>query len=1214
MAERTWTPEQLQGIELTGQSLLLSAAAGSGKTAVLAERCAHLVCGASEPCDVDELLVVTFTEAAAAEMRGRIDKALRARIGKSDDARLSRQLALIERASVSTLHSFCSRILRQHFHVLGIDPGFTVLDASDAALLRLETARELVHSSYEGANGPALASLVDAVADGQDESIVSAILHLHELMCSVVDPQRWLDTAVERIAEGAKGPIDNCALGQSLKRNLTRHLSGASRRCSAAIDRIRALRDFPKYIDQLGQIANTLESWQGVLRTKGLDALAVSFSNRAPAPRAPSYSSAKPGKPAAKAAFDSVRDELKSGPLSTALRFSCAQWEQGLTSTLPHAKLLVSLVQDFGKKYADEKSKLRALDFSDLERLALRALRGADGAPSSVARLHHRQYKHVLVDEYQDINEVQDTILNLISHECQPNSAGNLFAVGDVKQSIYRFRLAEPQRFLTRAKNFREKKQPGKVIDLRANFRSRAKLIDAINAFFERVMTEESVDIEYDETHRLSAGLQYPPSAHNFPGAPVELHILPDEAAAPDAEESDDVDDSDRTDREAWLIARRIRELFAQKFHIFDKDRGEYRPLKYSDIAILMRTAAVKAQQIATVLREQNIPAHAEGRSGFFEATEVRDLLCLLEILDNQQQDVPLAGFLRSPLANLAHPEDALARIRLAFPDISFHEAVTKYATDRDDELAARLRDILATLQRWRTNTTRRPIAEILWTIYDETGYLAFVTGLLSGDQRKANLLLLHERARQFGTFQKQGLSRFMTFLRSLAKDSDLGQASVASDADDVVKILSIHQSKGLEFPVVFVPDLGKKFNLSDTRGPLLADRETYLGLMVVDDVKKIRYPSLAYHLVQQRLLQQTLAEEMRILYVAMTRAKEHLILIGTAREKSIDAWSLLADQPKLPADAILSARTMLDWIFPGAAGLSEYYQLRRYTSEEVASWPQETARPPTDKRFDKLARLDPLIPAPPSDPDANQAIARLAYEYPHRGATLRPAAASVTRIVKHSDTAKHTDDFVTPIVIPAAEDALRRSLLPLLPLPRCCAAATEVAGTDIGTATHIVLQHLDFASDISAPPSAVPAQIDRLVARHILTEEQAKLIDHAAIEWFFTSELGQLFRKNYPHIRRELPLNFSQTIDGAAPLDCTMIRGRIDLLLISPEQLILADYKTDRVPPSEVSPRADLYAPQLKLYRTAIQEILGRKVTRTSLIFLHAREIRDME
>lgn len=1245
---RKWTDAQLRGIRTTGHSLLVSAAAGSGKTAMLAERCAYLICEADEPCEVTELLVVTFTEAAAAEMKGRIGRAVRDRIAASADERLRRQADLVDQMQIGTLHGFCARVLRQHFHLIGLDPAFGVLDAEEARLLRSEVARQLFDDAYELDESGAFQQFVDAYGDGDDARLTRQVIKTHELLTSLVDPAEWIGRARRRIQEGAKpgAPLEQSELGRELGELVERGLEACAARCERAIDLVGRLGGFDKYLDVLRDCRNILADWRRTFRADGLDALCevaeVEF------PKLPSISKSVPNKELAKSAVDSVRDEMKKGPWRALLRFQSADWQQGLASIESHANVFLNLVEQFGQRYEQAKEAIRALDFSDLERFTLKVLRDdryPGLTPTWAARSYHRRFKHVLVDEYQDINEVQDAILALVSRECvadEPRTRTNLFCVGDVKQSIYRFRLAEAARFLDRQRLFRSYAEAGAadggarvlggVIDLQHNFRSRAKLLNALNEIFARLMSAEAVDITYEDSHRLTPGQQYPEPDDGscFAGAPLELHLLPakPQAVAEEGEEQCDDDsaanDLDRAEREAVLVARRIREIVGleggRPMCVTEKDAaGNFspRPARFADIVILLRSMRYKADQYAEVLRQAGVPVHSESGTGYFESTEVRDLLALLSLLNNQRQDVPMAAVLRGPLGGLADAEDCLARIRLAYPagrgheSVPFHEAVARYARERDDELAAHLRDFLNQLDRWRASAHRRPLAETIWDIYEETGLLAFVAGLHDGEQRQANLLDLHQRARQFGRFHRQGLARFMQFLDHLRAESDLGKPPVVSETQDVVRIMSVHHAKGLEFPVVVLPDLGKAFNLDDCAGSILADRRAGLGMSAIDDARKIRYPSLASVLVRQRLRQQSLAEEMRVLYVATTRAKEHLILVGTCGEKEPERWRARwgGDAPHagpFPADAVLGAGCMLDWIGPVAAAAGpRVIEVHAHDAAEVLAFTTPAKQRPTlSAEQQRMAALEPLDPPPPAmDPVAQDVIDRLTSTYPYQPFAELPAAVAMTDRNVRAAAAPHSR---------RAKDAPATSL----PKPRFLLEAGALAAADVGEATHLALLHLDFARPCDE--ADVARQLEEIVARRLLAPAQASAIDRASIVWLCRdTPLGKVLRDHARTLRRELPVFFAEDgtapdgggpLPAADPLDRVMVRGRIDVLVPRAADSVLIDYKTDAVAPPDVPARAELYRPQLRRYRQAVERITGKPVGEAYVVFLAAR------
>ena len=1224
---RTWTSEQRLAIDTVGVNLLVSAAAGSGKTSVLTERCVRLVCDSK--CHVEQLLVVTFTEAAAAEMKGRIEQALHARLAKMpDDEHLRRQAALIECADISTLHSFCLRLLRQHFHRAGLDPDFRVLDPEEAGLLRLEIIRQIFADRYDQKDADGFHAFIDAFGEGDDEALMRQVVSTHDLLLSLVDPEQWMDSAVERIAEAAARPLGDSQLGRELLAAINAHLEDLLRECSAAVETMQRLPGFDAYLNYLQDLLATAESWSAQLRNRGFDALKEAVTSFEP-DRLPSVRSTVPGKETAQMVVNDLRDKFKKGPLASALGFSTVEWQEGLRSVLPHATVFVSLVREFGQRYRQEKDALRALDFNDLERFALRLL--GDGTPlrpSAVARQLHQRYQHVLVDEYQDINEVQDAILMLVSHELVLARLPNLFCVGDVKQSIYGFRLAEPGRFLARRQRYLSGDAAGQVIDLQANFRSRAPLLDAINEVFRRLMTKAAADIEYDASQELRPGATYPPAdgSASFTGAPIELHYVPAKMENDDGEPAgDEEEELERSGREGLVIARRIEEMMGQhgRPRMQVADGQALRPIEYRDIVILLRATKYHSDYYADVLRRRGIPVFNAGGGGYFNSMEVRDVLSLLRLLDNQRQDIPLAAVLRSPLSGMPEPEDAMARIRLldVSPEAPFHELVVRYAQEKDDELAAKLRDFLRDIGRWRQLARQRPVADVIWAIYEESGYMAFCSGLENGPQRCANLVALYDRARQFGTFSKQGLYRFNQFLEALREESDAAQAPQISEAENVVRIMSIHKSKGLEFPVVFLPELGKRINLKGCNGNIVADRQAFLGMTAIDQRKRIRYPSLASTLVADRLKRQALAEELRVLYVGMTRAREHLVMVGTCTEKQIEKWDRRWDRHPgaMPAAQVLGAVSMLDWIGPvavmlGSAGPA--MQTYPHPVDEIVQWSSALRDEQHTRINPHLANLLPLDPAPAPDRAAQQVIDRLTRRYPHEPFTSLRASQPVTKWAKggKSDEAtKRRSDEGEARRHEGTE--ARRDELPIGNWQLATGNSLPLSAADRGTAVHLFLEHLDFARPCT--PADLEEQRAGLIACKLLTQTQADAADIDTLLWFLNTEVGQFIRRSADVLLRELPINYAlppeRFIDATSPdpLDQVMIRGRIDLLVPDDRGFVLIDYKTDQVPTEHaLAERVELYRGQMDLYRDAIIRITSRPVHTIHLAFLTRQRI----
>ncbi len=662
-------------------------------------------------------------------------------------------------------------------------------------------------------------------------------------------------------------------------------------------------------------------------------------------------------------------------------------------------------------------------------------------------------------------------------------------------------------------------------------------------------------------------------------------------------QDEEDVD-LDRTQREAVLLARRILEMTGASgkpaMHISDGENQ--RPIRFGDIVILLRSMRFKADEFAMTLRDAGVAVHSESRTGYFEATEINDVLSLLAVLDNARQDVPLATVLRSPLGGF--DEESLARIRLIDGETPFHLVVMKYAAEQKDELAKRLTDFFLQIEHWRELARRRPLAEVIWTIYQESGYLAFCSGLSDGQQREANLIGLHERARQFGTFRRQGLGRFLEFLEKLKTDADLGQESAASEADDAVRIMSVHRSKGLEFPVVMLADLGKAINLSDSHGPILMDREAGLGLAVVDEARCVKYPSLAWTVVRERIRNQAMAEELRVLYVAMTRAKEHLILVGTCREKQIESWASqwTGHRGKMPAEDVLGARSMLDWLGAVAAMSNGVLEMTVHGAEQVAAWPVQEK----SVMAAEIAELKPLSPEPEKSAEVEDLVARLSFRYPQQKLAETAATQSVTSAAK--------GDW-RPQGISAGGEVDR-----ILPKPAFLEGGLAVNAADRGTATHAILEHLDFSvADIGGQ---IRGQIGVMRSSGRISAAAVESVDVAAIDWLMRQDVGRILRENSNKLLREVPVYFAMDSEAgsANPMDQIMIRGRLDLLIPIGDGFIIVDYKTDRVSGAELEQRTEMYRGQLQLYAQAIQRITGKNVIETILVFLHPREIRRLE
>lgn len=1244
----SWTDRQRRAIDAVGRDILVSAGAGSGKTAVLAERCAHLVSEADPRCDVDRLLVVTFTEAAAEEMRARIGRALRERMKHGRGGhRLREQLARLDLASVSTLHAFCLRTLRRHFAAAELDPAATVLDAADAVTLRDETLRTLFDdlTVADTEKARAFDEFRHQYGHGQDERIRELVLSVSEFLGSLPDPEAWRRRVLARYVSPAAGRLSD-EWREARREMLVDLLEEPHYALECVRQQFATAPAAKAWVAYADELATVIEAWLAKLGRGGpaeVENVCAEMAAFKPN-RAPTRSKEIKALPAEElACFDSAseavgaaRGSLKKVIASEA-RYSEQDWAEGLARVAPHVAHLLWLAEKFDERYTAAKAALRVLDFPDLERRMLRLLRES---PETARRLRD-QFEHILVDEYQDINPIQDELLRLISRDADPHRPGNLFRVGDVKQSIYRFRLAEPELFVRIHDAFRDEPsgREGLRVALPDNFRSQPGVLEVTNRIMARLMTRDLGGVPYDDDARLRPGVQPDAPVAEWPA--MELHLLERMPSARiESDEGEDADPGDEPaadrveleliEREAVIIGERLLQR-----------RREQPELRWSDVAILMRSPKAQAGQAARVLGRMGIPAVADRSGGLFESREVCDVLALLAILDNAQQDIPLAAILRSSLCaapasggvpSLPLSDAELAAIRIEQPRGPFFEAVARYAeAGTDAGLRGRLRDLRERVARWRGVARRETAANLIDRIYSDTHYPEFVAVLPDGPQRRANLLALHEQARRFGRFARQGLPRFLRFLEELqAREEDLPGGSPPGAADDVVRLMSIHTAKGLEFPLVVLLGAGKQFNLTDAAQPIILDRRNGVGLKAVDPQRRITYPTLAHRAAARRVRDETLSEELRLLYVALTRAKRQLFVVGHAPREAIDALAVPAPVAAgpLPAPQRRRARGMLDWILaalcaepPGTVAFDQkkpalVVAFRHAPPRHM----DEAATLDESKWSDGLgaaSRLEPLpgvpVPSRAALQEARIVIERLERGYPGDLLTRVPSIVAVSELKRRWVMSEDPEAPAVRTTSPGVRPGLNFDW----PRPRCAAEAIPSA-VHRGTLTHLFLQHADFSA--SCDSSDLKRQRDEMAVRGLFSEADARQIDLEAIAWYLAEPPGRDLRAAVGTLRREMPFTLAvpstRHSGDAPPLDADdflVVRGIIDVMYETPAGLVLLDWKTDSGSAELIDERVALYAPQLDIYAHAAAEMFGRPIVKRRLVFLTVRRIADV-
>lgn len=1293
-----YTQDQQKAIEARDRNILVAAAAGSGKTRVLVDRIIRQLIDGE--FDVDQLLVVTFTNAAASEMRERIESALQSELQQVEDARLAarleRQMVLLTGANICTFHSFCQKIIRQHIEAVDVDPQFRLAADQEMVLLKRDTMEELLEQEYErpekAEDLPAwedFIAFVDAYgSDHDDEAIYEAVLKLYHFCQSQPFPEAWLHQQQADYEQAGSGSLGETRWLQAALPAISRTMDTLIRSydevCLLVRDTAPAdmQQEWEPYIAVVQEDMEQLESIRGSLRqyaaqpsAGGWDKLVEQAgSMKWTALRGNAYKPLKDDYPAKREAFDTVRNQVKkmfkTDLVERYLLESEAELMDRIKSCGQVVRAYVRLTLDFIEALQAAKKERNILDFNDLEHYALEILCADPGAlqqsppeyvPTEAAQALRDQLATIMVDEYQDTNGVQESILSLIARE------RNRFTVGDVKQSIYRFRLADPYLFQAKYDAYPEEPgpdDPDQLITMKQNFRSRAEVLAPINYIFDQVMTREAAEIEYDERSKLYPGAVYPPQEHTLQG-PMELDLVlrggkseldeqtPAETAGEEDGEETVSDDLEGFGLEAQHIADRIQALIASQPVVFDKDRGAhggYRPIQYRDIAVLMRAVRGKANTLLEVLRKNSIPAYADVDGGYFEAMEVRLVLALLAVIDNVHQDIPLAAVMASPIGGFSMEE--LVRIRLSAEDGDLYEGLlASFRTDTalDTELAGRAAAFQQELAGWRSYAVSHSVPELIWTLYRDTGYYDYVGSLKGGLLRQANLRMLTDRAADYERTNYRGLFRFLRFIEDLKKrDTDLSVARTLGASEDVVRIMSIHKSKGLEFPVVILADTAKGFNTMDAKGTFLLHQQLGIGPKLVERsaVGRQIYSTLPWQTISARIIEESKAEEMRVLYVAMTRAREKLILTGVLSAdkavKKAGRWCSYADssEVQLPAAMIRQADSYLDWVAPALSRHADGQALRelaageteedmpavafssRLTIEPEAHFavrviPEEAVhqQEAVEDEQDELLQAVRLLQPMPSTEDREQVERCLNWRYDMRGLDHVPAKLTVTEI-KHrfAEFERLAQDAPSEQLL----EPLNRPADPADPAgqewqrPRFLQdQAARLSASERGTIMHTVMQHLVLQGDNSY--AGIGQQLDRLEALGILQSSQREAVYIKGIQNFIQSEIGQRLQRAV-HVWRELPFSrmlmakrFYPEVEDEA--EQVFTQGVIDLLFEEADgSLVLVDYKTDRNP--DQARALQRYQIQVDLYSEAVSSILQRPVSERYLYLLQSGEI----
>ena len=1143
-----WTDEQARAIEARGGNLLLSAAAGSGKTTVLVERVLRLIL--EDGADVDRMLVVTFTRAAASDMRAKLSKKMAERAAEGD-ARCREQMLRLERASITTLHAFCADFLRTHFEAAGVDPAFRVLD--DAI------RRQLMDAALDEV-------LEEAYAEGGDELLAldygrgpKDVRALTEALCGVLeerpDPDAWLERA--------------CGCGQGMISDWMDELLRSARRtlAQARLNYVQAL-ELPGCPPQYAAaIEKDLEALDRMMAIGEYDPMLRAIQDF----RAAKVAGGRRSEPVDEAALDAVK-RLRDGAKDALKRIRmldhpAAQAIADAQALAPQLRTLGDLAAKVSDRFEEKKAEQSGLTYADLERRTLTALRDDDTAAAVRER-----FDHVFIDEYQDTSDIQEAIVSRI---CRSD---NRFMVGDVKQSIYRFRLAEPRLFIEKYGRYL-RGDGGTLLPLTRNFRSRPTVLNFVNMVFERVMTGGDAEIEYDGLARLNPGL-----SPDDPGAPVEIHLL--EKTAQEGEDLDEaIAELKSAEREGLFIARRIRQMMA-----------EDPSLRYRDFAILTRAKSSAFTPMLPMLLAESIPAYADGATGYFDAMEVVLALSLLKLIANRRSDVELIGVLRSPVVGLSAEE--LAQIRIAYRDVPYVDAARQFACGTDGEdpenpIAVRLRAFFDLLDSWRLRAGAVSLGELVRAVLDESGFYVYAGALPGGAQRQANLDRLAADADAFDGEISGSIVRFLRHTEKLRAKGDSDAAHLLGENDDVVRLMTIHKSKGLEFRVVFGALMGKGYG-SSRQELLCAHRDLGAGIAYFDPQLRTKRRTLPQSAIAERKKREDAAEEMRILYVLLTRAQERLVLVGSVREadRATQRWEALSH-------ALTAANSYLDLVMGARAaaerdGAEVFSTVRVHPANELSA--EAATRPDPRGLFDEIMSHPERFADEKMDEE-------LAWRYPDELGSQKPLKLTVSGLLRELEGPSQLPELAERPEFLAEESARR------------------MTAAERGTAYHRAMQLLDLSAlkglEGRALISAVQEQLDGFAGRRLMSDVQREVVKPSMLAKFLSGELGQRLR-DAEELHREWPFNvmlraeeaLSAAEAGRFAGEELLVQGTVDCCFLEDGEWVLLDYKTDR---GDREALCEHYRPQLHVYAIALERITGIRVKQKLLCLLAADVVMEI-
>lgn len=1214
MAEVKWTNEQLQAIQEKDSNILVAAAAGSGKTAVLVERIIHKII--DEQMDIDKILVVTFTNAAASEMRERILEAIYKKLEENpENVHLQRQIILLNKASICTIHSFCLDVIHNHFYEIDLPSNFKIADTAEIDLLKQEVLDDLFEQKYTENDKDFIELLENYTNYRGDEALQELVLKIYKFIQSSPFPIKWLQEKLELLKIEDKD-ISQTIWGKLIIQAVEDDIQESIMQLETVKSKMALYPEMTKFYQKICEDLIIIKDLQNYNSWDELYIKLLNFNfSKWPVDKKVTNDL----KEDSKEIRDKVKKHIKE---KTAKLLSCSQEQavKDLKIITPILEKLANLVTEFTKNFAEKKKEKNCIDFNDIEHFALKILLDENNNPTEVAKKYKEKFEEIAIDEYQDSNLVQEAILTSIS------KGNNIFMVGDVKQSIYKFRQARPELFLQKYdeyKNKEEKTQEDNLkIQLFRNFRSRQNILNITNLVFESIMSKELGDINYNENEYLNYGANYPEPEEikNYAGiAELDIIDLKEDESITAFEGEEDEEEQEKVEDdvlEAKFVANKIQELLNSDYMVFDKKQG-YRKIRPKDIVILLRATSNLSPIYEKELSDLELPVFSDTSGTYLDTVEIQTILSVLKIIDNPLQDIPLVVVLRSSICNFT--DNDLITIRLTDRNCNFYEALIKTRIICDGDLKDKIESFLEKLEKWKSISQYMPLDEFIWQIYLDTGYYQYVGLLPNGAMRQANLKTLFEKAKQYEKASFKGLFNFIQFIDKLKKQNgDLASAKLIGENEDVIRIMSIHKSKGLEFPVVFLCNSHKKFNMQDLNDNILLHQDIGFGPTIMDATRKIKYSSIAKDAIKLKMKQETLSEEQRILYVALTRAKEKLYITGRSKDftkyvqdknKVLEMYE--SEDIKLDAKLMKKANSYLDWImyvylFNQGRTITlkgEQYKLSDIITLNVSNKKdllKTLAKEEVVEQIDLKEKIGQILKNKSDEENkkSEQALKELLeWKYDYIVDTTLPTKSSVTKIkqekIKLEEILKG---------IESEEVEYKKSYT-----PKFMQEDKKISNAEKGTLVHLCIQRLDERKDYELKD--IQNMILNLVEKEIITQNEADAIDVNLIYQYTKSQLFEELRQA-KEVHKEQPFYINiPAKDVVSEAENSkkniLVQGIIDLYYIDKnDNLVLIDFKTDYISnePNAKEKILEKYKVQLEIYKTALEQALGRKVNKTAI------------